>query len=112
MRASGSGMDPVMAEIIGCISCGDEQRQQGSSDDRRKKHAPTVAGVIVGQYLTITWWRQKEVDLTNIQLFFSLPQAFELTELDDVNSVRDDYENDAANIQHNSLALCPCRSAM
>lgn len=54
MRASGSGMDPVMAEIIGCISCGDEQRQQGSSDDRRKEHAPTVAGVIVGQHLTIT----------------------------------------------------------
>uniref|UniRef100_A0A0E0JA40 Uncharacterized protein n=1 Tax=Oryza nivara TaxID=4536 RepID=A0A0E0JA40_ORYNI len=103
MRASGSGMDPVMAEIIGCISCGDEQRQQGSSDDRRKEHAPTVAGVIVGQYLTITWWRQREV-LTNG--IFRSRLAFKVTELDDVNSVGDDYENDAANIQHNSFGFC------
>lgn len=54
--------DPVMAEMTGCRSCGDEQQEHGSGDDQHKKHAPTVAGVIVGQYLTITWWRQREVD--------------------------------------------------
>jgi hypothetical protein len=38
--------------------------------------------------------------------------AFKVTELDDVNSVGDDYENDAANIQHNSFGLCSRRSAI
>uniref|UniRef100_A0A0E0G651 Uncharacterized protein n=1 Tax=Oryza nivara TaxID=4536 RepID=A0A0E0G651_ORYNI len=46
--------DPVMAEMTGCRSCGDEQQEHGSGDDQHKKHAPTVAGVIVGQHLTIT----------------------------------------------------------